>query len=271
MTIQEALDILAQENSSGMSPEELSRRDTLIRGLSTTNPELAMQVARGPYQMNVGNSVGDSASPTEAWQRGPSAMSNSDYPYSPSSPKGPSQMQGVATPSTTGPIVPGQPPARYNEPGVQSSGSMGSGRPSGAYGPTQGPLNPNGQYGAQPGQVPTININVNGQPQQQGGQTPSWLMGASQDSQGNSNERAVYPGPAMSSMSNNNYPYSPSFPPQSMAPSAMGQARWNQAEQGPKWYEEQFNPPIPQNPYNNGAYNNNNYPMSPMWAGQQWR
>lgn len=264
MTIQEALDILAQENSSGMSPEELSRRDTLIRGLSTSNPELAMQVARGPYQMNVGNSVGDTATPTEAWQRGPAG--GSSYSDQARSQPQQSQMQGVATPSTTGPIVPGQPPARYNEPGMQSSGSMGSGRPSGPYGPSQGPLNPNGQYGAQPGQVPTININVNGQPQQGG--PAQWQQ--PQD-QGNSNERAVYPGNAMSSMSNNNYPYSPSFPQQSVGPSAMGQATWNQAQQGPKWYDEQFNQPIPQNPYNNGSYGNSNYPMSPMWAGQQWR
>lgn len=253
MTIQEALDILAQENSSGMSQEELSRRDTLIRGLSTSNPELAMQVARGPYQMNVGNSVGDSASPTEAWQRGP--VGGSSYSDQARSQPQQSQMQGVATPSTTGPIVPGTPPARYQEPGQQSSGR----------GNMQGPLNQNGQYGAQPGQVPTININVGGQPQQGG--PAQWQ----QPPEGNSNERAVYPGNAMSSMSNNNYPYSPTFPQQSIGPSAQGQATWNQAQQGPKWYDEQFNPPIPQNQYNNGAYNNNNYPMSPMWAGQQWR
>lgn len=249
MTIQEALEILMQENSSGMSPEELSRRETLVRGLATSNPELARQVASGPYQMNVGNSdVGDTATPTEAWQRGPS-MSDQVRSQPPQA-----QRPGMATPSTTGPMVAGQPPAWMTSAPKDYNGN--------SIGQFQGPPDRNGNV--QGSQMPTININVGGQPQ---GPAPSWMTQAPPDQQGNSNERAVYPGAAMSAMSNSNYPYSTNFPRSSMTPGAMGQATWNQAQQTPQWYD-QFNPVIPQNRFNNGSYNNSNYPMSPLWTGR---
>ena len=114
MTMQEALDIIAMSEQNkgdfGMSEEEQARRQTLIRGLATNNPELARQVASGPYQMNVGNSqVGDTATPQEGWQRGP--VGGSSYSDQARSQPQQAPRQGSATPSTTGPIVSGQPPS----------------------------------------------------------------------------------------------------------------------------------------------------------------
>ncbi len=256
MTMQEALDILMQDNSSGMSPEELSRRETLVRGLSTSNPELARQVASGPYQMNVGNSqLGDTATPQEGWQRGPvGGSSYSDQARS--QPQQQAPRQGVATPSTTGPMVSGQPPSWMTGASKDYNGN--------SAGPFQGPQDRQGNV--QGSQMPSITINLGGQPQANA-QAPSWMTQAPPDQQGNGNMRGVLPGMAMSSTSNNNYPYSPTFPQSSMTPGDMGQATWNQAQQTPQWYED-FNPVIPPDRYSNGAYSNSNYPMSPMWTGR---
>jgi len=92
----------ATRGTSGMSVEEQRRRAAAIAALSQTNPDLAYDMAKGPYRINEG--VGSTVTPQEGWQRGP-------QPQQP-----PSQQPIMGTidrwrssqpqPSNSGPVVP---------------------------------------------------------------------------------------------------------------------------------------------------------------------
>jgi hypothetical protein len=159
MTYEEVIALSeANKFDFGMTPEEIAKRQHLVQVVADYNPELARDIAMGPYRVN--------ASPQQAWSRGESAMSNQDYPYSPnySSPARP----GEPSTSSTGPIV--APPPRqtggldYSYPGAATApaGPNGSIAPSGSA-----------QQGARGGLVPTRSA----PPVAQGPQWPRVSMG----------------------------------------------------------------------------------------------
>jgi hypothetical protein len=169
MTYDEVI-ALSESNkySLGMTPEEIAKRDNLIRVVAEYNPDMAHMIARGPYRSTGQSSLGASATPQEAWSRGANDTSVSDRlrgvpqtqnppAQSPAPQGGPimgaiNTWRGGPTPSTTGPAVPGTPPPRSTNTPYQSEGSLA---PSGSR------------------ETP-VNINIYSGPQPQQGQAPDW-------------------------------------------------------------------------------------------------
>jgi hypothetical protein len=238
-------EIMAQANNSGMTQEEWERREALIRAVSQHNPELAAEIARGPYRMNGGS--GPSAPPqsTSDVVRGPYGE-GAQVPSRGSS--NPMNSAPIASPSinSTGVSSGGALPPVVQGP-VNKWGNMGSGPPE----PTGNPrydfpdyqrrespsvtinITPQTYAGTPPGNSapfgsvpfdPTISAQGYGGAATPGTQFPPSgplqgpPMGLGMPSfggppapSGNSNERAVFPGGAMSAMSNQNYPYASNY------------------------------------------------------------
>lgn len=224
-----------------MDEVERQRRQKLIEATAQRDPELARMIASGPYQ-RIDEGVGATATPQEAWQRGASQQ------YPPQAPPNTpimstiNQWQNQAPPPQQQ-----QPGARgigYAGQQVQASqsgpvaNSPAYGMPGGiSYAQSQqgGPIAP-GQYsqGYQAPQPsdrstsdrlrgpyenpfiqsqgsPPIVINVGGG---QMPQLPQWMTPPAQNSwqqYDNRNAAATYPGQAMSSYSNQDYPYASNY------------------------------------------------------------
>lgn len=157
----------ANKHNFGMTPEAIARRQELIRRVAQHNPEVAMDMAKGPLS-GVGGQPGSTATPTEAWSRGVNNTSVSEQVRGqggyapPAGGQGPigappgagyqrSAPMGEPTPSATGPIVPSIPNSpTYNQPGMQSGGSFGAPPPGQGY------------QRAQPVGSPIVNVHVGG-------------------------------------------------------------------------------------------------------------
>jgi hypothetical protein len=157
MTYEEVIALSeANQYDFGMTPEEIAKRQHLVQVVAEYNPDLARDIAMGPYRITV--------TPQQAWSRG--------------------ARPGEPATSAAGPVVapppnPGGMPAWMKPPPAGPSGSIapsGSANQQGARGglvptrssppPVQGPQWPQvsmgdaarGSYQAPP---PPINVNVN--------------------------------------------------------------------------------------------------------------
>jgi hypothetical protein len=160
MTYEELM-ALEASTRGGMTPEEIARRQQLIGNVAQHNPELAIQIAKGPYRMNGGQSAPSqgtySAPPPQGQQYRPvPGDANPAYPAPSSAPAGDSSnLMKSPTINAQGQQVP-------------TYGQVGPTNAQGNYGgPPQGMGNPRYDFpqnatGSQ--QQPVVNINVGTSP-----------------------------------------------------------------------------------------------------------
>jgi hypothetical protein len=165
MTYEELM-ALEASTRGGMTPEEIARRQQLIANVAQHNPELAIQIAKGPYRMN-------GSSPT------PSAPTQGNGTYSAPPPQG-QQYQPVHPGNNPAYPAPSSAPAGDSSNLMKSPTINAQGQQVPTYG-QMGPTNAQGNYGGPPQgmgnprydfpqnatgsqQQPVVNINVGASP-----------------------------------------------------------------------------------------------------------
>jgi hypothetical protein len=157
MTPQEVMAV-ANSTRHGMSEEENRRRDVLIQGLLQSNPDLAYQVAKGPYRMN-GTQSPQGPSVSDRTRGNPATILNGPPINRPASQQ------------------PQQPPRNVPQLGNASAPPAGS----------TAPVNVNINLGGQPQQGPMTQAQATAQGYQAPATAPSWVDQPSSSTSANFN------------------------------------------------------------------------------------